>query len=85
VNERTINFIFTNEKFFKITSCLPPSLVQASPLALFDSPLNETLNWAEFKVEDKTVVSKYKDQVDINDTGERSLLQLIKRCLNLYD
>jgi hypothetical protein len=39
--------------------------VKASSLALFDSSLNEALNWAEFNVEDKTVVSKYKDRVDI--------------------
>jgi hypothetical protein len=54
--------------------------VQASPLALFDSSLNETLAWAEFKVGDKTVVSKYKDGVVIIDNGDRRLLQLIKCC-----
>jgi hypothetical protein len=54
--------------------------VEASPLALFDSSLDETLNWAEFNVEDKTVVSQCKDRVDIIDKVDRSLLQLTKCC-----
>ena len=58
--------------------------MQASPLAIFDSSLDETLSWAEFNVEDKTLVSRYKDRVDIIDKGDRSVLQMIKCCSNLY-
>jgi hypothetical protein len=37
----------------------------AEPLFLFVISLNETLSWADFEIEDKIVVSKYKDPVDI--------------------
>jgi hypothetical protein len=73
------------KKFFKIINCLSPSPVQASPLTLFGSSLDKNLNWAEFNVEDKTMVSKCKNRVDIIDKGDHRLLQLIKSCSNLYN
>jgi len=35
------------------------------PFFLFVYLLNETLSWPDLEVEDKIVVSKYKDRVDI--------------------
>jgi hypothetical protein len=67
VKGETLLFILTNEKFFKIISCLPLSLLRGlqDPFFLFVYLLNETLSWSDLEVEDKIVVSKYKDRVDI--------------------
>jgi hypothetical protein len=50
-------FYLNKREVLQNHDCLP----QALPLALFHSSLNETLSWTEFKVEDKTVVSKIQN------------------------